>query len=280
VLEPARNIGFGAACNLAFSGYDSEYFAVINDDAVPEREWLGELVAALDANPEAGSVASQVLLTGLDGILDSAGMLIAADGTSRQRGHTQPARNFSEDGPVLLASGSAAMYRGSMLKEVGGFDDSYFLYCEDTDLGLRALWAGWSCLYAAKARVHHRYSHSAGKASELKAFYVERNRLCTIVKNFSLRMLMRALPAAFLRYWHQLRALRAGIGSAGRFRSEGNSGWKLPWILVKAHCSALAAAPQLIRKRRQILHGAAITSQSFRRTVSRYGIGIREVAEL
>ena len=71
-----------------------------------------------------------------------------------------------------------------MLDEIGLFDESFFLYCEDTDLGLRARWAGWECGYVPGAVVEHRYSHSAGRASPLKAYYVERNRLYTVIKNF------------------------------------------------------------------------------------------------
>ena len=84
-----------------------------------------------------------------------------------------------------MPSGSAALYRREMLEEIGLFDESFFLYCEDTDLGLRARWAGWECLYVPDAMVEHRYSHSAGKASALKAYYVERNRLFRDLQEFS-----------------------------------------------------------------------------------------------
>ena len=70
-----------------------------------------------------------------------------------------------------------------MLDQVGLFDEEFFLYCEDTDLGLRARRAGWECAYVPGATVVHRYSHSAGRASPLKAYYVERNRLYTAIKN-------------------------------------------------------------------------------------------------
>ena len=79
-----------------------------------------------------------------------------------------------------------------MLDEIGGFDEDFFLYCEDTDLGLRARWAGWKCWYAPKAIVYHHYSHTAGRATPLKAFYVERNRLFLLVKNFPLSKLILA----------------------------------------------------------------------------------------
>jgi GT2 family glycosyltransferase len=88
-----------------------------------------------------------------------------------------------------------------MLEEIGLFDESFFLYCEDTDLGLRARWAGWECLYVPDAVIEHRYSHSSGKASALKAFYVERNRLFVIFKNFPLLDLLLVPFYAMSRYW-------------------------------------------------------------------------------
>ncbi len=93
-------------------------------------------------------------------------------------------RRYCETREALFPSGSAALYRRKMLEEIGGFDDEFFLYCEDTDLGLRALWAGWKCFYVADAIVEHRYSHSAGRASALKAYLVERNRLYVAIEEF------------------------------------------------------------------------------------------------
>src|SRR4029077_20869911 len=108
------------------------------------------------------------------------------DGSSKQRGHDECPERYSKREDVLLPSASAALYRRAMLEEIGLFDESFFLYCEDTDLGLRARRAGWRCLYVPAAVVYHRYSHSAGRASAAKAYYVERNRLYTVIKNFPL----------------------------------------------------------------------------------------------
>ena len=218
VLHPGTNTGFGAAVNLAAREAPADFVAVINDDAIAEPEWLSELVSALVHHPEAGSAASQVRLHGEENALDSAGMLIAADGTSKQRGHGEPPGNFAQPCEVLLASGSASMYRQQMLTETGGFDDSFFLYCEDTDLGLRARWAGWTCRYVPSAVVHHRYSHSAGRASRLKAYFVERNRLLLVAKTFPAPQVLKALVATPVRYIHHLVAMRGGLGAAARFR--------------------------------------------------------------
>jgi GT2 family glycosyltransferase len=104
-------------------------------------------------------------------------MLLSGDGSSKQRGHFCPPSEFAQAEEVFFPSACAALYRRNMLDEIGLFDEEFFLYCEDTDLGLRARWSGWNCLYVPNGIVDHRYSHSAGRASRLKAYLVERNRL-------------------------------------------------------------------------------------------------------
>ena len=102
-----------------------------------------------------------------------------------------------------------------MLDQIGGFDDDYFLYGEDADVGLRARWAGWKCLYVAGAVVEHDYSVTSGRASALKTYYVERNRIYTVVKSFP-RFLWPVAPWYSLwRYAHHLWSLLTRRGLAG-----------------------------------------------------------------
>ena len=280
VLHPPSNIGFGAAINLAARLHPAEFIAVINDDAAAHPDWLSQLVLALDQHPQAGSAASQVRLHDQPGALDSAGMLIAADGSSKQRGHGHPPAAFPHPEESLLPSGSASLYRSTMLTQTGGFDDAFFLYCEDTDLGLRARWAGWSCRYVPSAIVHHRYSHSAGRASRLKAFYVERNRLLMIGKNFPLPRLLRAFAATPLRYLHHLLALRRGVGAAAQFQQAGQSPWILVACVLHAHLSALARLPAVFRQRRLIRRSARISPAQFNQALDRFSISLQQVASL
>jgi GT2 family glycosyltransferase len=248
VLENQANVGFGAAVNQGLLRSQAPYLAVLNDDAMPHPEWLEALTGALDARPDAGMCASQVRLAGQD-LLDSAGMLISGDGSSKQRGHGRPPSEFSRCGEVLLPSGSAALYRRAMLEQIGLFDEDFFLYCEDTDLGLRGRWAGWTCLYVPAAVVEHRYSQTAGAASSIKAYYVERNRLFVVLKNFPARLLPAAILAAPRRYfWHLVQRR----GSAARFRQGGGSVGELACIAARAHPAAFARLPTIMRKRREV----------------------------
>jgi GT2 family glycosyltransferase len=279
VIENARNAGFGAAINQGLRASTSPYVATLNDDAVAHPQWIERLVTALEQRPDAGMAASQVWFFG-EARLDSAGMLIARDGSSKQRGHGRCPEDFPVCEEVLMPSGSAALYRRSMLEEIGGFDDHFFLYCEDTDLGLRARWAGWKCLYVPEAVVEHHYSHSAGRASGLKAYYVERNRLFVLVKNFPGAMLLAAPFVTLARYWWHACFLLSGRGAAARFRAEGNAGPKMLWYVLRAHAALIGNLGRLWRQRRQIRSRARITPAVFRHLLRGHAISARRVAEL
>jgi GT2 family glycosyltransferase len=251
----------------------------LNDDAVADPRWIEELVVAMESSPEVGMCASQVRLAGQDR-LDSAGMLICLDGSSKQRGHGASPKGFDRVEEVLLPSGSAALYRRAMLDQIGGFDEDFFLYCEDTDLGLRARWAGWKCLYAPRAVAHHHYSHTAGRATPLKAYYVERNRLFLLVKNFPLGNLMAAPLVTMARYgWHAA-SLWRGRGAAARYREDGHGGLSLAALAIRAHGSLLLNWRALWSKRRAIARTARMTPGAFSELLRRHAIGAREVAEL
>ncbi len=279
VISNDRNVGFGAAINQGIRASEAPYIATLNDDAVADPQWLSKLVQAAESRPGAGMWASEVRLKDT-GTLDSAGMLIAIDGSSKQRGHGEPPDEYAGAIEALCPSGSAALYRRKMLDEIEYFDEDFFLYCEDTDLGLRARWAGWECAYVPGAMVEHRYSHSAGGASPLKAYYVERNRLCTAVKNFPWPMLLLVKPASFVRYFWHLAFLMEGLGKAAEYREAGHSVVFLAFLMVRAWASVTVSLPRLWRERRRIYRSRRITRQEFRRILKAHSISLRRVAEL
>lgn len=276
VIANDRNIGFGAAVNQAIRQSAAPFIAALNDDASVDPLWLATLIATMDSRPDAGMCASRILLDSQE-LLDSAGMLLGLDGSSKQRGHLENPDSYNRREEVLLPSGCAAFYRREMLEEIGLFDESFFLYCEDTDLGLRARWAAWECLYAPDAKVCHRYSHSAGKASSLKAYYVERNRLMLAVKNLPFRMLILAPFYSLARYfWHAVYAV-GGRGKAAEFRTQG-SALTLPLYVLRAYLALIPRLPRLWSERRKMKR--RLTSTQFRRLVRPYSIGPRQVAAL
>ncbi len=277
VLENPDNAGFGSAINRGFREFPADYLATLNDDATAAESWAESLVEALESDPAAGMAASKVILAGTEQ-LDSAGMNIARDGSSRQRGHLEPERFHNEPCEVLLPSGSAAIYRRAMLEQTGLFEEDFFLYCEDTDLGLRGRWAGWRCLYVPEARVAHRYSASAGVASPLKAWLVERNRLRLIVRNFPLSWICTSFAWAAARYfWHGVDLL-FGHGKAAEFSRREGGAWRLPWLVLKAHLDLVRHLPRLLAQRRRLRRARRIPASQFRALLKRFSMPVRQVA--
>jgi GT2 family glycosyltransferase len=274
IIENKGNQGFGGAVNRAFRSSQAPFLATLNDDAAAGPCWLEAIVKVLRNQPEVGMCASCVRLKD-SGKLDSAGMRIAGDGSSKQRGYGSDPRLFEHVQEVLLPSGSAAVYRREIIEDTGGFDEDFFLYCEDTDLGLRARWAGWKCLYVPDAVVDHHYSHTAGAFSAQKAYFVERNRLFLALKTLPARMILLAPFYALARYfWHLVLMFRRE-GAAAKFAGSPGS---LPWIVVKAHLATFAALPLLVAKRRVIRR--RISAGEFARILRAHWIGVREVASL
>jgi GT2 family glycosyltransferase len=279
IIENPHNVGFGAAINQAIAASQGGFVATLNDDCVPSPAWLAELVAVIEREYEIGMCASQVRMADPDPVrLDSAGMVISRDAASKQRGFLESPANFSKDDEVLCPSASAALYRREMLEDIGGFDESYFLYCEDTDLGLRARWAGWQARYAARAIVTHRYSHSAGRVSSLKAYLVERNRLVTAVKNLPTRDLWLIPFAGFIRYcWHFV-GLLTGRGATAQYHKQEGGGLRLFWYVAKAHGYLLAKLPHVLRKRRHMKR--RMQQRQLSMILRRHRISLRQVALL
>jgi GT2 family glycosyltransferase len=279
LIENETNLGFGAAVNAGFRASRAPYLATINDDAVAHPQWLERLIQAMNSQDRVGMCASQIRLAGQE-LLDSAGMLVSGDGSSKQRGQFESPARFARREEVLLPSACAALYRRAMLEEIGLFDEEFFLYCEDTDLGLRARWAGWKCLYVPDAVVEHAYSSSAGQASPLKAYYVERNRLFVLVKNYPADMLWRAPFFTVARYFWHLLALSRNEGLAGQFHAAGRPPIELAYLAVRAHVALLFHLPRLWRQRKKIRQTARLSSRQFRELLRAHWISPRQVAAL
>ena len=278
ILSPQTNVGFGAAINLAVNSTDARLIATLNDDTEAEPEWLEALVRELESDSAIGMCASSIHRIEKPERLDSAGMLICLDGSSKQRGGWMPPSSFAIAEDVLLPSACAALYRRELLDEIGLFDEDFFLYCEDTDLGLRARWAGWRCRYVAAAVVRHHYSWTSQPFSPMKARFVERNRLWVAIKNFPF-ILLPAVPfVAIVRYLWQLRAIRSQQGAAAEFVKSGESLRSASAIVFRAWLETIFHLPALLQKRARGRSGRKIGSVEFIRLLYRHRITTKELA--
>jgi GT2 family glycosyltransferase len=278
LIENNSNAGFGGAVNQGIEASEGEFVCTLNDDAYPAPQWLESLVGACEKQDRAGMCASQILLRGQPGRLDSTGLDIYGDGTTKQRQHGEPRHPSGTPSEALIPSGCAALYRRSMLDEIGLFDADYFLYCEDTDLGLRGRLAGWTCLYVPAAVVEHDYSSTAGRASAEKAYFVERNRIYTVLKVFPVFLWPLVPWYSLWRYAAHSMALLQGRGLASEFAGGKEKWWRLAIIVLSAQWSVLLQAGTLLRKRRAVQRTAALTGMSFWRLLRQHNTKATDIA--
>jgi GT2 family glycosyltransferase len=252
LIELSKNIGFSAACNLGIKAAKGRYIATLNNDTEVIPQWLGHLLKAAEKNEKIGMVASKILLSFETHEIDSVGMLIYPDGIGRQRGRGEIDNGqFDEDDEILLPSACAALYKMKMLEEIGLFDEDFFAYCEDTDIGLRGRLAGWKAVLAPEAVVYHKYSETGGKYSLFKALHVERNRIWVAVKNFPFIWLCKLPFYTFMRYLTQLYGVLMNKGSSARYK-ENLSMRDILISIIKANYYAIKKLPIMLQKRKTI----------------------------
>ncbi|OGU00262.1 MAG: hypothetical protein A2085_03915 [Gemmatimonadetes bacterium GWC2_71_10] len=199
VALPA-NLGFAVATNRGIVAGHGRIVVCMNNDVVAEPEWLGALVHALDARPDVGSVASKMLDARRPGIIDAAGDTMSLVAWNIGRGERDGPR-FAQGREVLSACAGAAAYRREVFDRVGLFDESFFAWFEDVDLGIRAQLAGFRCWYEPSAVVRHLGSATTGRVSAIKAFYTARNALLLFFKTMPLRRLVPWAPAMLAWPW-------------------------------------------------------------------------------
>ncbi len=183
------NYGFARAVNEGIRATKSPYVALLNNDTVPRASWLASLVDAIERAPaDIGSVASKMLRMEQPELVDDAGDLLSWQGGAYKRGHQSPAADYGTPVEVFSACAGAALYRRQFLTAIGMFDERFWAYLEDVDVGLRGQLRGFRCQYVPGAEVLH---HGGG--SEIpRPRYVRlmtRNRLLLFFKNMPLSLL-------------------------------------------------------------------------------------------
>ncbi len=185
ILRLDKNLGFAGGNNYAISKCDTHYIALLNPDAYPAPDWLEQLMRAADAHPEVSAFSSLQLCDGNPDFVDGAGDSYHVSGLVwRDRHQVAISASDHHDRPVFSPCAAAAMYRRQALLEVSGFDDDFFCYVEDVDLGFRLRLAGHQAMLAGKAVVRHVGSVSTGgQRSDFCVYHGHRNLIWAYIKN-------------------------------------------------------------------------------------------------
>lgn len=192
LLRLPSNMGFAAANNRALRAVsECDWAALLNPDAFAEPDWLEQLLGAAASNPEVSCFASRMLDDHDPTLLDGAGDSYHFTGMPGRRGHRAHAGNrYLAQEEVFAPCAGAALYRRDVIVGAGGFDEAFFCYLEDIDLGFRLRLRGHRCLYVPTAVVRHVGSGSTGEESDVSVYYGHRNLVWTFFKNMPLPLLV------------------------------------------------------------------------------------------
>lgn len=277
VIRNPENRGFCAANNQGFAASDTELVALLNNDAEAEPNWLEKLAGAFDGRPDVGMAASKILVYEDPRRIDKAGHLIYPDGQNRGRGSGElDEGQYDRVEEILWPDGCAAMYRRAMLDQIGGFDEDFFAYADDAELGLRARIAGWKCLYIPDAVVRHHRGATLGVRSSRRLELIERNRVLLAAKLFPWSLLWLNGVYYGIRLGAGVWAAITGQGEVGKY--PGMRG-KLQAALavLKGDWQAAPLLPRMLAKRRDVERIRKLSPREVRRLILEHRISLKQL---
>jgi GT2 family glycosyltransferase len=249
VVVLSGNSGFPRIVNAGIEATGGEYIALLNNDIELSPDWLERLAGELDREPRLGFVTGKIVRYHERTVIEQAGQDLYTCGMFAPRGlDADDVGQYEEPRRIPIATAAASIYRREAVASAGGFDEDYFLYCEDADLCLRIVLRGYLGLYVPGPVAYHLRGGTAGQESDRTRFYTLRNTPITLLKDFPGSILWRALPKIAAYQAHQWRAARKG----GFTRT-----------LLRAYASFLRSIPETLRKRRRILREATISASAF-----------------
>jgi GT2 family glycosyltransferase len=251
-----ENVGFARANNIAArAAHRFDALALLNPDAFADPGWLEALVRAADDQLSVAAFASRMRLDSAPELLDGAGDSYHPSGRAWRNGHGVPSVEWPEArAEVFAPCAAAALYRREAFEAVGGFDERYFCYFEDVDLGFRLRLRGFRTLYVPDASVRHVSSAVGGYRSDFAVYHGERNMVWTFVKNMPGGLFWRYLPQHLL--------LNAASLVFYPWRGQGK-------IVLRAKLDALRGLRAVLAERRMVQQTRTAAPSAIRQSFSR-----------
>ena len=278
IIRNKKNIGFTGGNNVGIQAARGEYIVLLNNDTWAEPTWLEELVKATHLDLPIGMWASKVCSYYKRNQIEAVGELIYWDGLSRSRGQYEQDRGqYEEMEEIFFPPGCGGMYRRAVFEEIGLFDEEFFAYADDAEIGIRARLAGWRCVLVPRAILYHKNSGSTGQYSPFKAFYVERNRFWITLKYFPLPLLFLSIFLTFYRFAFQAYGALVHRGAAGKF-TRNYSPLRLIGVLLKAYGSGFRSLPRMWKKRKMLRPLRKVSYGEIFSWFRRFGIKAKEIS--
>ncbi|VAW33263.1 hypothetical protein MNBD_CHLOROFLEXI01-2328, partial [hydrothermal vent metagenome] len=185
------NLGFAAANNLAANEAKGEFLAFLNPDTIAEPNWLHPLIKTVTTNTTIGAVTPQIVFAHDPARVNTCGNTVHLSGITYCQQYDQPLSK-GEPYTVSAVSGAAFVISQKLFEALGGFEERFFMYYEDTDLSLRIHCAGLLCTAVPASIVRHVYKPAF---SAQKIFYLERNRYLSLFSLISWQLFLFMMPS-------------------------------------------------------------------------------------
>lgn len=202
IVANKENLGFTEGNNIGYENSKGKYVVLLNNDTAVDPMWVSEMVKVLEKDGKIGACACKVNLFSNRNLFNSAGIELDIYGFALSRGlpsrnnYEKDAGQYDKIEEVFSSYGAAMMIRRSAIQEVGLFNPDYKMWFEEIDFCWRLRLAGYKVFYTPKAVVYHKLFSTRKTAvfSKNQKFFLERNRLRTMIQNYSLEMLVKILP--------------------------------------------------------------------------------------
>jgi hypothetical protein len=195
-----ENVGYAKACNIGSGLATGEILAFLNNDVVVSPDWLAPLVSTIIADHTVGAVQPKLLLKEQPDLLDAAGGFIDVYGNPRER--RGPASSYQVRDEIFYAKGAAILVPRHLFMRLGGFDEDFFLYYEETDLCWRIWLSGRRVMFLPESQVLHvraATTRAFDQESRTKAYLSARlNRWTMLLKNYQCSNIARILPVILM----------------------------------------------------------------------------------
>jgi len=255
IIQLDKNYGFAKGNNVgikeAFKDKSIKYIVCLNNDTIVDKNWLKEMVKTAGSNNKIGAVGSVSLYP--NKTIQNAGIRLLKSKTFNEDylgamsiGYGKPSNHFKRDFKIFAPSGVSALYKREMLEELGLFDEDFFSYCEDIDMGFRIKLSKWSCFCSARSKLIHFHSQTTGLGSPFKAYYSKRNGYFLAMKYFSFLDIV-LFPFRDIIWNFRNLFKKSKLNSVNKLKK--NMGFLgLFWIMLRIYLSVLFYASKMLFK--------------------------------
>ena len=253
-IAAPKNLGYAGGNNLGFTYARGEYLAILNPDTEPDQEWLRSLVIAVSASPEPILATSKILLFDRREQINTCGNIVHYTGLATCRGLEESKEQYIQTEYVTAVSGAAFLLHRDLFYKLGGFNERFFMYLEDTDLSWRATLLGIRCLFVPDSVVYHHYET---RVSPEKLFFLERNRYLMLLHNLrgiTLRLMAPAILLTEIMTWGFV-ALRGSAYAHAKLRA---------YIWIIRNRASIAEGQRRVQRQRVIGDATVVREFDYR----------------